>query len=173
MDADDGFVEFVSARWTRLYRTACLLTANAAAAEDLVQNALERTYARWPRVSRMEAPEAYVRKQMVNEVISSRRRPDRRREWQPGVRPDVRPDLPSPPGDSGAANHVVMWALVCALPERQRAVVVLRYYEDLTEAETAVVLGCAVGAVKSQSDAAMRALHRGLDAAYLGEVLER
>ena len=79
MDTDEGFVEFVSARWTRLYRTAYLLTADARAAEDLLQGAMEKTFSRWQRVSRMEAPEAYVRKVMVNAVISAGRRPGRRR----------------------------------------------------------------------------------------------
>jgi len=66
----------------------------------------------------------------------------------------------------------MLWPLVCALPERQRSVVVLRYYEDLTESETADVLGCAVGTVKSQAHDAMRALRRGLGSTHLGEVIE-
>jgi RNA polymerase sigma factor (sigma-70 family) len=70
-------------------------------------------------------------------------------------------------------DHALVWPLVCALPERQRAVVVLRYYEDLTETETAEVLGCAVGTVKSQAHDAIRALRRGLQAANEGEVIER
>ena len=88
MDADEGFVEFMSARRTRLFRLAYLLTADAAAAEDLVQTAMEKTYARWSKVSRMEAPEAYVRKLMVNAVISARRRPGWGREWLRAVLPE-------------------------------------------------------------------------------------
>jgi RNA polymerase sigma-70 factor (sigma-E family) len=169
MDADEDFVEFVSARWTRFHRTAYLLTADPAAAEDLLQTAMEKTYSRWPKVSRMEAPDGYVRKVMVNAVISARRRPGWGREWLRGVPPE----RPGPAEEADVVDHALVWPLVCALPPRQRAVVVLRYYEDLTEAETADVLGCAVGTVKSQAHDAIRALRRGLHAGSLGEVLER
>ena len=168
MGADD-FVEFVSARRTRLFRTAYLLTADAAAAEDLLQTAMEKTYARWSRVSRMDAPEAYVRKLMVNAVISARRRPGWGREW---LRP-VLPERGTTTEEDAAVDHAVLWPLVCALPERQRTVVVLRYYEDLTESETADVLGCTVGTVKSQAHDALRALRRGLGSTRVGEVLGR
>ena len=117
----------------------------------------------------MAEPEAYVRKLMVNAAISTRRRPMSQWEWLPGVVPE----RSGPPEDSGVVDHALLWPLVRALPERQRAVVVLRYYEDLTEVETAEVLGCAVGTVKSQAHDAMRALRRGLGAAQPGEVLER
>ncbi|RYP83260.1 SigE family RNA polymerase sigma factor [Nocardioides guangzhouensis] len=170
MDADDGFDEFVSARWSRLYRTAYLLCAeDPAAAEDLLQGAMEKTFARWPRVSRMEAPEAYVRKLMVNAMISGWRRRGSRLEW---LR-DVLPERPTPSEETGVIDHALLWPLVCALPERQRAVVVLRYYEDLTERETAEVLGCAVGTVKSQLHDAVGSLRRGLSGARVGEVVER
>jgi DNA-directed RNA polymerase specialized sigma24 family protein len=85
----------------------------------------------------------------------------------------VVPERAIAPGDGGVVDHALIWPLVCALPERQRAVVVLRYYEDLTETETAEILGCAVGTVKSQTHDAIRALRRGLEAAHEGEVLER
>ena len=87
--------------------------------------------------------------------------------------PGVLPERSGPAEDIGVVDHALLWPVVCALPEWQRAVVVLRYYEDLTEAETAEVLGCAVGTVKSQAHDAMRALRRGLGAAQPGEVLER
>jgi RNA polymerase sigma factor (sigma-70 family) len=117
----------------------------------------------------MEAPEAYVRKVMVTAAISVWRRPGWRREW---LR-EVLPERPLPPKDSDVVDHALLWPLVCALPDRQRAVVVLRYYEELTESETAEVLGCAVGTVKSQTHDALRALRRGLGRAHVGEVLER
>ena len=163
MSVDDGFIDFVSACWLRLFRFAYVLTGDEANAEDLLQSAMERTYARWSRVSRMEAPEAYIRKLMLNALISTRRRPGWSREWPREVLPDRQ--LPSP--DAGVVDHALLWPLVCALPERQRAVVVLRYYEDLTEAETAEALGCAPGTVKSQAHDAMRALRRGLGAVAL------
>jgi RNA polymerase sigma-70 factor (sigma-E family) len=170
MDRDDDFVDFVSGTWTRLYRMAFLLAAeDRSAAEDLLQTAMEKTYARWPKVSRMEHPEAYVRKIMVNTAISRWRRPGRRQEW---LRNSV-PELPFPPADTGVVDHALVWPLVCALPDRQRAVVVLRYYEDLSAAETADLLGCSVGTVKSQAHDALCALRRGLDAAEVGEVLGR
>ena len=160
MEAHADFDEFVSARWVRLYRLAYLLTTDEAAAEDLLQTAMERTFARWPQVARMASPEAYVRRLMVNTMISDRRRPARSREWLRAVLPD----RPVPPEDGRVVDHLLLWPLVCALPERQRAVVVLRYYEDLSERETAEVLGCAAGTVKSQAHDAMESLRRGLAA---------
>jgi RNA polymerase sigma-70 factor (sigma-E family) len=168
---DDDFVEFVSGTWARFYRIAYLLAAeDRAAAEDLLQTAMEKTYARWPKVRRMEHPEAYVRRIMVNALISRWRRPGRDRESLHSTVPE--PAFP-PTGDTGVVDHALVWPLVCALPDRQRAVVVLRYYEDLTAVETADVLGCSVGTVKSQAHDALRALRRGLGAAQVGEVLER
>jgi DNA-directed RNA polymerase specialized sigma24 family protein len=82
--------------------------------------------------------------------------------------------MPEPEGhaiDVGVLDRSLLWPLVCALPVRQRAVIVLRYYEDLTEAQIADVLGCAPGTVKSQTSAAMKALRRALAAAGVGEVL--
>jgi RNA polymerase sigma-70 factor (sigma-E family) len=170
VNVDASFVDFVSARWSRLCHLAYLLTAgDESAAEDLLQSAMEQTYAQWARVRRMDAPEAYIRKVMVNTVISARRRPGWRLEWPRAVVPEDA----LPAEDSGVVDRALVWPLVCALPERQRAVVVLRYYEDLSEAETAEVLGCAVGTVKSQAHCALRALRRGLDhASTQGEVLE-
>ncbi len=161
MSDDNGFFDFVSACWSRLFRLAYVLTGDERNAEDLLQSAMERTYARWSRVRRMDIPEDYVRKLMLNTLISTRRRPGWSREW----RRDVLPDRALPAPDAGVVYHELLWPLVCALPERQRAVVVLRYYEDLTEAETAEVLGCAPGTVKSQTHVALRALRRGLGAA--------
>ena len=155
---DGSFVDFVSARWSRLFRLAYLLTGDRASAEDLLQTAMEKTFAKWPRVSRMEAPEAYVRTLMVNALISARRRPGSRRE----VLRDVLPEDPTLPADSQVVDHAVLWPLVCALPDRQRAVIVLRYYEELTEEETAQLLGCSIGTVKSQAHDAVRGLRRGL-----------
>jgi RNA polymerase sigma-70 factor (sigma-E family) len=160
MSEDDDFVEFVSARWSSLYRLAWLLTGSDHAAQDVLQASLEKTYVRWPRVRQMAAPEAWLRRVMVNEVASSHRRPWARREWS-------RETVPELPGDSfegSVADHAVLWPLVCALPDRQRAVIVLRYYEDLTDQQTAELLGCAVGTVKSQAHDAVAALRRGVAA---------
>lgn len=164
-DAVD-FVEFVSARRSTLYRLAYLLTASTPAAEDLLQTSLEKCFARWEKVSRMDAPEAYVRKVMVNTLISHRRRLSWRREV---LRAEV-PGMMVEPAQDAVLDHAQLWPLVCALPERQRAVIVLRYYEEQSEIEAAEILGCAVGTVKSQTSDAMRALRRGIAAMRSQEV---
>lgn len=168
MDAHADFDEFVAARWVRLYRLAYLLTADEAAGEDLLRTAMEKAFARWPRVMQAASPEAEVRRLMVNAVVSDRRRPARRREWLRAVRPD----RPMPPEDDHVVDRTLLWPLVCALPEGQRAVVVLRFHEGLSEREAAEVLGCAVATVTSQTDDAMRALRRGLAAAQAREVAQ-
>jgi RNA polymerase sigma-70 factor (sigma-E family) len=163
MDIDEDFADFVAARWASLYRLAYLLAASPTGAEDLLQTTLEKAYVNWSRIGRMEHVEAYVRRMLANTVVSGRRR-----AWA-GERPTD--ELPEHVGDSAEVpvldRHLV-WPLVCALPARQRAVIVLRYYEDLTEAQIADVLGCAPGTVKSQSSAAIGALRRALAASGVG-----
>src|SRR5262245_65619492 len=111
MDRDDDFVEFVSGTWARLYRTANLLVAeDRSAAEDLLQTAMEKAYARWSRVRRMDHPEAYVRKIMVNDAISRWRRPGRGRERLHSTVPE----LPFPSSDSEAVDRALVWPLVGA-----------------------------------------------------------
>lgn len=166
MSTEQDFVEFVAARWTLLYRLAYLLTASPTAAEDLLQITLEKAYANWSRISRLEFPEAYIRRMLTNALVSSRRR-----AWLREVSSDSMPDTAGDAIDVGVLDRSLLWPLVCALPVRQRAVIVLRYYEDLTEAQIADVLGCAPGTVKSQTSAAMKALRRALAAAGVGEVL--
>jgi RNA polymerase sigma-70 factor (sigma-E family) len=166
MDPDLDFTDFVASRWTSLYRLAYLLAASPAGAEDLLQTALEKAYVRWGRISQMEHPEAYVRRMLVTSLVSSRRR-----RWL-GERPTEH--LPEGGDDScelGVLDHSLLWPLVCALPDRQRAVIVLRYYEDMTEAQIADTLGCAPGTVKSQTSAAKAALRRALAASGVGEVV--
>jgi RNA polymerase sigma-70 factor (sigma-E family) len=166
MNTDHDFAEFVSSRWTSLYRLAYLLAASDSGAEDLLQTTLEKAYVHWGRIARMEFPEAYVRRMLANTLVSSRRR-----AWL-GERPTA--DLPEVAHDSDelpVLDRSILWPLVCALPERQRAVIVLRYYEDLAEAEIAATLGCAPGTVKSQSSAAMKALRRALAASGIGEAV--
>ena len=107
----------------------------------------------------MEFPEAYVRRMLANTLVSSKRR-----AWI-GEQPVQ--DLPESPGESAEVSVIdrsLLWPLICALPARQRAVIVLRYYEDLSEAEIAGALGCAPGTVKSQSSAAIKALKRAFAA---------
>ena len=166
MNVDEDFAEFVAARWASLYRLAYLLAASRSGAEDLLQTTLEKAYVNWGRISRMEYAEAYVRRMLANGLISSRRR-----AWV-GEQPYEH--LPESTEDSlelPVVDRSLLWPLVCALPARQRAVIVLRYYEDLSEAQIAEVLGCAPGTVKSQSSAAIAALRRALAAVATGEAV--
>jgi RNA polymerase sigma-70 factor (sigma-E family) len=160
MRDDDDFASFASARWSTLFRLAYLLTGSVPAADDVLQSSLEKVFVNWARVRRMGGPEAYVRKVMVNTVISGRRRIARRPEELRSTAPEQKVDS----GEQGIVDHQMLWPLVRALPQRQRAVIVLRYYEDLTETAAADLLGCSVGTVKSQTHDAMRTLRRQLQA---------
>jgi len=167
MDIDEDFAQFVRARWSPLYKLAYLLAASPTGAEDLLQATLEKAYVNWARIMRMEYPEAYVRRMLANTLVSGRRR-----AWI-GEQPFG--ELPETAGDSlelPVLDRAVLWPLVCALPTRQRAVIVLRYYEDLTEEQIAEALGCATGTVKSQASSAVAALRRAVAAADIGEVAE-
>ncbi len=148
------FEEYVTARWAALYRTAHLLTGDPVAAEDLLQSTLVKAMAQWARVRRADAPDAYVRKMLLNELLGERRTAGRR-AGRAHLLP-VAPPVPDPALD--AVTRIDLWQRVQALPPRQRAVLVLRYYEDLSEAEIADVLGVSAGTVKSQASLALRNL---------------
>ncbi|MEV4833170.1 SigE family RNA polymerase sigma factor [Nonomuraea sp. NPDC049486] len=152
MDRNDSFREFVAAHQQALMRTAYLLTGDAHQAEDLLQSALLKVFGRWFRLSRVEYPEAYARKVLLNQYISWRRR--RVRAELPTADP---PDRLYSSEDSTIVRLVMRRALM-RLPPRQRAVIVLRYYEDRTERETAELLNCSVGTVKSQAHYALARL---------------
>lgn len=150
------FTAYVMAREHALARLAYLLTGNRDAAEDLLQNALAKVYRHWYRVQASERPDAYVRRIMVNENNS---------RWRALLRRHESPsshvlEVLEPPAMVGLdpAAALDLWSQVRALPARQRAAIVLRYYEDLTEAQTAEVLGCSVGTVKSHTSRAISAL---------------
>lgn len=173
--ADDGsFPAFVAARWPAMVRYAYLLTGDVDAAQDAVQTALEKCWGRWSSIA-ADRPEAYVRAAVTNAVISRHRWRVRR------VREVALDDALDPfaagygsaagavgDGAEGRAVHAVLWREVQALPPRMRAVVVLRLWEDLPEAEVAVLLRCSVGSVKSQLS---RALARLRDRAELRELV--
>lgn len=146
----DSFADFVRAETAGLTRLAYLLTGDRHHAEDLVQVALARVAVRWERVA---DPHAYLRRVLCTQAASwwrwRRARPPERLD---GVVPE-RPD----PGDD-AEVRLVLWTALARLTARQRAVLVLRYYEDRTETETAALLGCRVGTVKSQTRHALRRL---------------
>jgi RNA polymerase sigma-70 factor (sigma-E family) len=145
---DESFREFVEGSWHRLLRTAYLLTGDHGTAEDLVQTALMRSYKHWGRIERTDAPEVYVRRAMVNLSISTWRR----RRFVEHVVADPPEPAAGVGGDHQDAHALrdELWRTVRAMPPRMRTVFVLRYFEDLSEAEVASVMGCAVGSVKSQ-----------------------
>ncbi|MCG5219655.1 SigE family RNA polymerase sigma factor [Streptosporangium sp. KLBMP 9127] len=157
MDAADErrFREFVSARSPALMRLAYLLTGgDQHASEDLLQAALAQTVAKWRSV---ESPEAYVRQAMYRQQISWWRLARRRNETAMAEPPE----RGGPDGTNGAELRIVVRRALARLTRRQRAVLVLRYFEDLPEAEVAAMLGCSVGTVRStahRSLARLRAL---------------
>ena len=154
MREPDGFRDFIAARSAALVRSAMLLTGDEALAQDLVQAALAKTWSRWERIARQDAPEAYVRRVLVSTFLTWNRR--RWRGEQPmAVLPEVR-DLRDEFASADLRDCV--GAALATLPRRQRATVVLRYFDDLTEAQTAAVLGCSVGTVKSQTAKALATL---------------
>lgn len=148
-----GFEEFVATRQRGLLRAAWLLTGDWAAAEDLVQTALVRAWPHWRRLDDEPAAEAYVRRVMLNAYLSARRR-----RWRGETPTADLPEQPAPAADADLRGALV--DAVRRLPRRQRAVVVLRFFDDLTEAQAASVLGCSVGTVKSQTSKALAGLRR-------------
>ncbi|NES26350.1 SigE family RNA polymerase sigma factor [Micromonospora terminaliae] len=154
--ADRSYVAFVEVAWQRHIRLAMLLTGDRWRAEELLQDSLVKVYERWRRLSRLDDPHAYLRRALVNNHTSGWRR--RRRE---SLVADV-PDRAAPAGDVGP-DAVVLRRALTSLPAKQRAVVVLRHYEDLTEREVARLLGCTVGTVKSQNARALDKLRHFLD----------
>ena len=139
------FTAFVAGSSRRLLRGAYLITGDLDEAQDLLQTALERAYRRWPAVRRSEVPEAYVRRILVNLAMDRWRV---RRVKTVALDEDLLPALEDREVE-GVPVRSALLACVRQLPVGQRAVLVLRYFNDLTEAETARVLGCSVGNVKS------------------------
>lgn len=148
---DDVFRGFVIARQRALLRTAFLLTGDQGMAEDLVQTALEKTVRRWTGSGEPASLEAYVRRVMYREQVSRWRR--RRLVEVPAAElPEWRLDSR---GDDAVEDHLVLQRALQQIGRRQRAVLVLRYFEDLSEQQVADILGVSLGTVKSQA-------HRGL-----------
>lgn len=162
-DEESLFRSFVHGRSQALARSAYLLTGDHAGAEDLLQSALASTWLHWSRIKDKALVEGYVRRSMINTLTSWRRR--RSYGEVPVAAP---PDGSTGDPSSAADDRLVIVAALRRLPPRQRAAVVLRYYDDLTEAETAEALGCSVGTVKSQVARALRTMR-----ALLGETSER
>jgi len=146
------FEDFMTSRWAGLVRLAFGLTGDRWLAEDLAQTALASAYASWWRVRRAEDPDAYVRRILIN-ASKSRWRRGRVAE-QHGEPPAEVPDPAADPAAAIGERSVLLTALA-ALPPRQRAVVVLRYWEDLSDAQAAALLGCSASTVRSQAARAL------------------
>ena len=151
MSENAAFEEFVAARSSRLLRTAFLLTRDRGLAEDLLQTALTKSWFAWGRIS--GDPEPYVRKVLVNTYASSWRR-----RWNGETPAETLPEVAGRDAHGDVDERDAMWHALGGLPKRQRAVVVLRHYEDLSEAVVADLLGCSVGTVKSQASKALAKL---------------
>ena len=155
------FDDFAAARLSALLRYAVLLTGDREQARDLVQDVLTQALVKWDRIGAVEEPYAYVRRMVTNEHLSWRRR--RRVRTVPLDDDPAGLPSPEPPGDE-------MWELLSALPARQRAVLVLRFYEGLSDPEIADVLGCRPGTVRSSASRAYAALRIELTSKTTEEV---
>ncbi|WP_190108072.1 SigE family RNA polymerase sigma factor [Streptomyces cinnamoneus] len=142
-----SFSSYVRARGTALQRTARSLTSNPCDAEDLLQTALTKTYLAWDRIEDHRALDGYVRRALVNTRTSQWRK--RKVDEFPCEELPEREETPAGDPAEQQALRDAMWRAVHRLPARQRAMVVLRYYEDMTEVQTAELLGVSVGTVKS------------------------
>jgi len=151
------FDEYAASAWAWLYRSSYLLTGNHADAEDLAQQTLLEVYRSWAKVSRADQPSAYVRRMLTNLYISGRRPKARKLELLTDAPPE-----PRPAATAGPEERMVLWPHVATLPPRQRAVIVLRYYEQLSEREIADALGCSTGNVKSTAHRALQALRAAI-----------
>jgi len=151
---DAEFTAYLHARQPSLLRTAYLLTGDRHQAEDVLQTSLAKLYLAWDKVRDRDSVDAYMRRIMLNENNSLWRRGWNKREFATDVIPDGDPHHDA--YDDG--RSVALWQVVQSLPPKARAVVVLRYYEQLSEAETADVLGISTGTVKSQCSRAIAAM---------------
>jgi RNA polymerase sigma-70 factor (sigma-E family) len=156
---DQEFLDFVKSRAAPLHRMAYLLCGDWHLADDLVQETLAKSFRHWHRVQRADNPDAYVRRMLVNEARRHWRRhrnaagPVDLTGWEPGV----------PDAATAVTNRVALFQALLTLPARQRATIVLRYLEGMSERETAAVLGCGEGTVKSQTSRALSSLRAYLE----------
>jgi RNA polymerase sigma-70 factor (sigma-E family) len=148
---DEGFRDFVVARSPHLLRTAYLLAGDRSSAEDLVQNALLRTYLAWDKVVNADDPWAYSLRILYTTSSHMHRR--RRVKEQLGAAPEI-----ASPEPAGVEERDELQHMLLDLPRKQRAVVVLRFYQDLSVEKTAEILGCSSGTVKSQTSKALAKL---------------
>jgi RNA polymerase sigma-70 factor (sigma-E family) len=149
------YIDYVQARTPSLRRLAYRLCGEWSAADDLVQECLVALYRHWKKASAADSVDGYVRSMLVHAFLS-----ERRRSWARRVRPDAEVTGPAVTPLAGAEDRVDLAAALAKLSRGQRAVLVLRYWEDLDVAQTAAALGCSSGTVKSQTSYAIAALRR-------------
>jgi RNA polymerase sigma-70 factor (sigma-E family) len=149
----DEFREYVATRGAALLRSAVLLTGDRGHAEDLVQTALIRTYSAWGRIRRKEAVDAYARRAMLTIYLNWWHR-----RWRGEVPTERLPELPGRGEYGRVEDGLALGVALARLPRRMRAVVVLRYYDDLPDPEIAALLGCSAGTVRSQAARALAKL---------------
>jgi len=161
VDVELGFAEFVRANTAALLRTGYLLTGNASAAEELVQDTLVRLYGKWDKVQAADQPLAYVRRSLTNAFINERRKASAHE-----LRFDLLPDRPDEHDrTSSIADRDELWPLLQALPPRQRAALVLRYFHDLPDDQIAVALDCRGGTVRSLISRGLATMRQAADGA--------
>ena len=156
----DQIADFVAAESGELLRLAWMLTGDAGRAEDLLQTALAKTWPHWQRVAASGTPERYVRRVMINQATAWGRR-----RWRHEVPTLVLPETAMSSETSAVDERDALRRALARLPARQRAAVVLRYYEGLSEQETALLLECSVGTVKSQASRGLEKLRSELPTA--------
>jgi RNA polymerase sigma-70 factor (sigma-E family) len=156
---DQEFLEFVQGQAAALHRMAYLLCGDWHLADDLVQETLAKSFRHWPRIQRAGNPDAYVRRMLINES----RRHWRRHRNAAGPVDVTAHDLGVPDDAAAVTNRLALFQALLNLPARQRATVVLRYLEGMSERETAAVLGCSEGTVKSQAARALGSLRTYLE----------
>jgi RNA polymerase sigma-70 factor (sigma-E family) len=163
------FAEFAAARLPKLLQYAVVLTGDRDLAQDIVQDVLAKTQVRWNKISKADSPEAYVRQMVLNEYLSWRRRWAVRNIQAVGERLIDLGDRSG--GSRDHAQDVVdtddIWNRLATLPRKQRAVLVLRYYEQLPDEEIAFLLGCAAVTVRSNASKALKALRLHSERQYI------
>jgi RNA polymerase sigma-70 factor (sigma-E family) len=161
-----GFEEFARARLPALLRYATLLTGDRELARDLVQEVLTRALVHWRRISAVDEPYGYVRVMVTNQFLSWRRR---RQFHTVALRPEEHLGPLASDRSAATGDRDEMWRQLAGLPRQQRAVLVLRYYEDLPDAEIAEILGCRPGTVRAYAARALAALRIELTATRTAE----
>src|SRR4051794_13235998 len=154
---DPRLGDYVRGQWPALVRYAAALSGNPSEAEELVQSALVRVALRWPFVRDKDNPDAYVRRAVLHAYLNVWRR----RRTRETAMADV-PEVSAADSTAGVADGVMLRRALLELPARQRAVLVLRYLEDRSELETAELLGCSVGTVKSQTSKGLAKLRQAV-----------